>query len=128
MWCGIQLKGIALLFVVHLSAFDVIFLLLARLGGFLVIWPLEDAPNAPRLSQLKHLGRRLIILILTDVIGNNAQTCNTEKMQLQSSTLAERKKVEVEHGVRYTVSLELPYFDAPRMCIIAQYFLGQLSM
>ena len=37
---------------------------------------------------------------------------------LQSTPLAERKKIKVEHGVKYTVLLDLPYFDAPRMCII----------
>ena len=94
MWCGIQLKmqmNIAFLFVVHLSALDVIFLLLARLGGFLVIAPLEDAPNVHHLSQLKHLGRRLIILILTDVLGNHAPMQHRENAMkhLQSSTLAE---------------------------------------
>ena len=86
MWCGNQLKnanGIALLFVVHLSALDVIFLLLARLGGFLVIGPLEafgekaDYSNFDRCSWEQRA---------------NMQHRENAIKQLQSSTLAERKK------------------------------------
>ena len=36
---------------------------------------------------------------------------------LVRNTLAEREKIETESGVRYTVLLELPYYNAPRMCI-----------
>jgi hypothetical protein len=35
-----------------------------------------------------------------------------------SKTLADHKKIKREHDVRYSVLLELPYFNAPRMCII----------
>ena len=33
-----------------------------------------------------------------------------------SATFTDRKKVETDTGVRYSVLLELPYFNAPRMC------------
>lgn len=34
------------------------------------------------------------------------------------TTKAEQKEIERNHGVRYSVLNELPYFDPPRMCII----------
>lgn len=36
----------------------------------------------------------------------------------ESNTQADQRKIEREHGIRYTVLLELPYFDASRMCTI----------
>ena len=35
-----------------------------------------------------------------------------------SATFTYRKKVETDTGVRYSVLLERPYFNAPRMCVI----------
>ena len=36
----------------------------------------------------------------------------------QCNTQTKQKVIEREHGLRYSILLELPYFDAPRMCII----------
>lgn len=33
-------------------------------------------------------------------------------------TQSDREKIEKQSGIRYSCLLELPYFDAPRMCII----------
>ena len=37
---------------------------------------------------------------------------------LNSNTRTEQKQIEREHGCRYSVLLELPYFDPIRMCIV----------
>ena len=37
---------------------------------------------------------------------------------LQCNTQTDQRKIEREYGVRYSVLLELPYYDAPRMCVI----------
>lgn len=37
---------------------------------------------------------------------------------LQCNTRSQRYAIERSSGVWYTILLELPYFDAPRMCII----------
>ena len=73
--------GIAFLFVARVSVWDAISLLHARLGDLLVPGPLEDALSAAHLFQLKRLGKRLIILILTGVLGNHTQMCYRGKMQ-----------------------------------------------
>lgn len=36
----------------------------------------------------------------------------------QCNTKAQQKEIERESGVRYSVLVELPYFNAPRMCIV----------
>ena len=35
-----------------------------------------------------------------------------------SNTHAEQHRIEQDYGVRYSVLLELPYFDPPRVCIV----------
>ena len=42
-------------------------------------------------------------------MANQYKLCNTRSQQY---------KLERESGVRYSVLIELPYFDAPRMCIV----------
>ena len=34
------------------------------------------------------------------------------------NTRSEQQQIEHSSGVRYSVLLELPYFDAPRMCVV----------
>lgn len=36
----------------------------------------------------------------------------------QCNTLSAQKKIEHDHGCRYSILLELPYFDVVRMCVI----------
>ena len=40
------------------------------------------------------------------------------KRVCECRTQGQQQDVEQEFGIRYSVLLELPYFDAPRMCII----------
>ena len=42
-------------------------------------------------------------------ISDQYRNCNTRAAQIN---------IEREFGIRYTVLLELPYFDVPRMCVI----------
>ena len=37
---------------------------------------------------------------------------------LQSKSVSEKSKLESEHGCRYSILLELPYFDPVRMLLI----------
>ena len=45
-------------------------------------------------------------------------TIELAKRLLECRTLGAQKDIEQEFGIRYSVLLELPYFDAPRMCTI----------
>lgn len=48
---------------------------------------------------------------------NTEHRTNAEKHRM-CNTQAARKKIEREHGVRYTALLKLPYFDPVKMCVV----------
>ena len=48
----------------------------------------------------------------------NEQHRSAAKKHRNCNTLSHEKKMKRENGVRYSMLLDLPYFDAPRMCII----------
>lgn len=48
---------------------------------------------------------------------NDHHRSHTKKHRL-ANTKSKQTKIEHESGVRYSILLNLPYFDAPRMCIV----------
>ena len=65
--------------------------------------------------------KRVTTQISILLVGHHAQIYLTERLQtatIRCNTRSQKYKLEREYGVRNSVLLELPYFDAPRMCIV----------
>ena len=57
---------------------------------------------------------------LSVVIGNQGHYKTFAYQQLPANTLTAQKSIEGESDCRYSVLLELPYFNPVRMCIVDQ--------
>ena len=67
-------------------------------------------------SPTKHFGDYSNMIA---TLGNHVPMMNTEPYQYNIyNAIHNQRKIEREYGVRYSVLLELPYFNAPRMCVI----------
>ena len=54
---------------------------------------------------------------MTESCGLNEQKITIVKMQ-KSIVTVQQQSIERELGIRYSVLVELPYFDAARMCVL----------
>ena len=73
------------------------------------VFPTERFGDMPDYSGFKHEEWELRTLSDHRKSAQKHQTANT---------IAEQKTIERESGCRYSVLLELPYFDPIRMCIV----------
>ena len=64
--------------------------------------------------------KKQIILTLTKAAGNHFVTIFTERLQASTKNVihSEQQQIERAYGIRYSILLELPYFDASRMCVV----------
>ena len=65
--------------------------------------------------------KKQIILTLTKVAGNDVTIIIHREIASKykkCNTRSEQQQIERAYGIRYSILLELPYFDASRMCVV----------